>query len=338
MDKKEEAINEIKKQSRTAIHAYLKKLPNVNLFTYYKELVTKKDIFGKYAETMLTTEEIDYFIHYETNLHQEKTYEQEDLAALLYLQYKLYGIDKDLRVKNVVIDEAQDYSYFQLYALKSALETDMFTIVGDLAQGIHSYRGINDWDLVVNQIFPRASYRTLQKSYRTTVEIMNTANGIMKLLNLELPTVEPVVRHGRKPEFHPHSSTEKETAKKISNHIKNLHKDGMKTVAVIGKNDKECKRISKLLKKHSDLPVQLLRENEEINKEEVVIVNSLLSKGLEFDAVLICSFDEVFEENEIDIKLLYVSMTRPLHHLSFFGKEPGVFMLDRISSELFNVN
>ena len=69
--------------------------------------------------------------------------EWEDLAALFYMQHKLFGIDKQFKAKNVVIDEAQDYSYFQLYALKKGLETEMFTIVGDLAQGIHSYRGLS---------------------------------------------------------------------------------------------------------------------------------------------------------------------------------------------------
>src|SRR5690606_16180995 len=138
----------------------------------------------------------EFFCSYQTKLHLDRQFELEDLPALLYLQSKLFGIKKELKARNVVIDEAQDYSYFQLAALKSALETDMFTIVGDLAQGIHSYRGIKDWTPVLQEIFPRATYKTLQKSYRTTIEIMNTANELLQLLKLDLPLVEPVVRHG----------------------------------------------------------------------------------------------------------------------------------------------
>lgn len=103
--------------------------------------------------------------------------------------------------------------------------------------------------------------------------------------------------------------------------IKTLYDDNMKTVAIIGKTNKECQKLAKAFNKYSALPVQFLKENEEINKEEVVIVSSHLSKGLEFDAVMIYSNEEVFDHNEIEIKLLYVSMTRPLHRLHFFGTD-----------------
>jgi DNA helicase II / ATP-dependent DNA helicase PcrA len=335
LDKKDKALNEIKKEVRTAVNVYLKQIPKHDLFHYYKELVTNQELFSNYASGMLTKEEIEFFCNYQFSLYAEKSYEIEDLAALLYLQGNLYGIDKMLRVKNIVIDEAQDYSYFQLYALKSVLETDMFTIVGDLAQGIHSYRGINDWSIVYKEIFPRASYKTLQKSYRTTIEIMHTANEILKLLKLNLPIVEPVVRHGNKPVFYK-TTLEKETIETLSNEINKMYGEGIKTVAVIGKTNNECKKLVKLFSRYSTLPVQHLKENEEINKDEVVIVSSHLSKGLEFDAVIVASIDEIFEVNEIDTKLLYVSMTRPLHRLLLFGKDPSNFLLDQVEdSKLF---
>ena len=337
LDKKNEAIVDINKDSRTAVSSYMKKLPKHELFYYYKKLITDSEVFNKYAKNILDQDKIKLFCNYNKSLASEGCFEIEDLAALLYLQSKLYGIEKHLRSKNVVIDEAQDYSYFQFAALKSALETDMFTIVGDLAQGIHSYRGINDWSIVQQNIFPRATYKTLQKSYRTTVEIMNTANDILKLLKLELPLVEPVVRHGQKPIFNYSSATHKGTVKNIEKTIEHLYSLKMKTIAIIGKTNKECLRLAKLFNQYTKLPIQLLKENEEINKGEVVIVSSHLSKGLEFDAVIICSLDETFEENEINIKLLYVSMTRPLHRLMFFGKDLSSFLLDRVDEDLLTI-
>lgn len=343
MDKKDAMTEEIKRESRTAVNAFIRKLPKHTLFHYFKELVTDRSTFAKYASDYLDDYQIKYFVDYQVKLHRQKKYELEDLAALLYLQHHLYGIDKDLRARNVVIDEAQDYSYFQLAALKSALETDMFTIVGDLAQGIHSYRGIQDWNKVKESIFPRAAYTTLQKSYRTTVEIMEAANDILKLLPFELPKVEPVVRHGEKPVFHQWSTAGKrrdqsEMASMLETEIKKLYGlDGRKTIAVIGKTEKECKKIEEMLRQHSDLRVQLLQENEEINQEDVVIVHAQLAKGLEFDAVLLCTLDEVFTETEIDVKLLYVAMTRPLHHLSFYGNDAGDFLLGHVADGKFSV-
>ena len=131
---------------------------------------------------------------------KKKSWEIEDLAALYYLHAKLKGIADEWKMRVVFIDEVQDYSEFQLAALQDGLETDMFTMVGDLAQGIHSYRALTSWE-PVKTLFPRATYTTLQKSYRTTIEIMNLANQVLAQMDEDLPLVEPVVRHGREPEF-----------------------------------------------------------------------------------------------------------------------------------------
>ncbi|WP_110113566.1 RNA polymerase recycling motor HelD [Bacillus sp. CGMCC 1.16541] len=336
LDKKEEALKNIQSGVKTAVTAYIKKLPHHDVFYYYKQLVTSEKLMKKYAGDVLTNEQVAFFCQYQTELHEEKMYEVEDLAPLLYLQGKLYGIKEELQVKNVVVDEAQDYSYFQLYALKSTLQTDMFTIVGDLAQGIHSYRGIQDWRIVQREILPRATYKTLQKSYRTTVEIMNTANGVLQLLNLQLPTVEPVVRHGLKPRFQLMSEEANDSIASLERTIEQLYEEGHQTIAIINKTNRECKKMAQWFKRYSTKNVQLLKENEEINKEAVVIVSSHLSKGLEFDAVIICLVDEVYEDNEIDIKLLYVSMTRPLHRLVLYGKREEDLLLDRIDGELYD--
>ena len=64
--------------------------------------------------------------------HKKERWALEDLAALYYLHAKIKGIDEKWKMRVVFIDEVQDYSLFQLAALKAGLETDMFTMVGDL--------------------------------------------------------------------------------------------------------------------------------------------------------------------------------------------------------------
>ena len=50
------------------------------------------------------------------------------------------------------------------------------------------------------------------------------------------------------------------------------------------------------------------------------MVPSYLSKGLEFDSVVLVAMDERYDpSNELDIKLQYVGMTRPLHQLTFIS-------------------
>jgi DNA helicase II / ATP-dependent DNA helicase PcrA len=326
LDKKAERLEEVKKAVRTSVTQYMKQFEKKNLEQYYSELFSDPERLVEYSRGELDMQQAEDLCFYTMSLLMKKKYEVEDLAPLLYLQTHLFGIDKFYKAKNIVIDEAQDYSYMQLYALKRALETDMFTLVGDLAQGIHSYRGLQAWDPVFKEVFPRATYTELQKSYRTTIEIMEEANKLLSLLPNEFPKVNPVVRHGDAPRSFIYE--EKDELAEIIGGIVSLGKEeGFQTFAVIGKSMKDCRQIYKTLDDKMPGKMKLLEEQESIPKDRIVVVPSYLSKGLEFDVVMITVIDEVFSSvNELDIKLQYVAMTRPLHRLSFIGKSMDQFI------------
>ncbi|WP_313801914.1 RNA polymerase recycling motor HelD [Cytobacillus sp.] len=327
LDKKALRLAEIKKAIRNAVSSYMKQFPRKTLIQYYQSLFNDSKQLCQWAEGQLTEQEANVLCQYNKQLFAKKQFEREDLALLLYLQVYLFGIPKELKAKNIVIDEAQDYSFMELLSLKKALDTDMFTLVGDLAQGIHSYRGLASWEEVVNKIFPRATYTELQKSYRTTVEIMEKANELMRLLPYSFPVVEPVVRHGESPKFIKRKNG-KELVSQIEKQVSRLKKENYKTIAVIGKTMKDCRLLDSLFKENSHEPVKLLEEQEKIPKDEMVIVPSFLAKGLEFDAVMIVCINETFSrDSELDIKLLYVAMTRPLHRLFFLGERKEDFII-----------
>lgn len=327
LDRKELRKKEVQKAIKTAIPAYLKRFPKKKLLDYYHELFEDPTKLIQYSGGKLDQTLAKVVCNHSNQLFSKKRYEMEDIAPLLYLQHALYGVDSEYRAKNVVIDEAQDYSYLQFSALKYALDTDMFTVVGDLAQGIHSYRGITDWQLIKNDLFPRATYIELQKSYRTTVEIMEEANRLLPFIPEDTPKVEPVVRHGEKPCFIP-IKYEDELGNQIEMQIAANKKEGFQTFAIIGKTKNDCQKIASHLEKHTSYSFQLLNERDQMKKDRIVIVPSYLVKGLEFDVVFIVSLDEVYrKENELDVKLLYVAMTRPLHRLYFIGKKKEVFII-----------
>lgn len=326
LDKKAERLEEVKKAVRTSVTQYMKQFEKKNLEQYYSELFSDPDRLVEYSRGELDLHQAEDLCFYTMSLLMKKKYEVEDLAPLLYLQTHLFGIDKFYKAKNIVIDEAQDYSYMQLYALKRALETDMFTLVGDLAQGIHSYRGLQAWEPVYKEVFPRATYTELQKSYRTTIEIMEEANKLLSLLPNEFPKVNPVVRHGDAPCSIMYEEAG-ELAEIIGGIVSKGKEEGFQTFAVIGKSMKDCRQIYKTLNEKMPGKIKLLEEQESIPKDRIVVVPSYLSKGLEFDVVMITVIDEVFSSgNELDIKLQYVAMTRPLHRLSFIGKSMGQFI------------
>ena len=336
MDSKEKRISSVEKESKVAIKNYMAAFVKKDTFTLYKELMTSPELLQKYSRT-LSEADCKRLSNYCQRIFAKKALELEDLAPLFYMKAKLEGIEEPYKMKSIFIDEAQDYSYFQFAALKEGFETDLFTIVGDLAQGIHSYRGLNSWEPLINDIFPNANYQTLQKSYRTTVEIMHLANDILSIMEKDLPKVEPVIRHGDKPRFTKIDPANLDQVKAIlEQDIHLLKKDELNSIAIIGRTDKECSRIHKILE-NSKLPIQLLEEKEDMKKGSVVILPSYLSKGLEFDAVLILNLEESYNEEELDIKLLYVGMTRPMHRLYLYASEASDLLLNRVSFVHFDM-
>nr|WP_263327171.1 RNA polymerase recycling motor HelD [Neobacillus sp. Marseille-Q6967] len=335
MDTKEKRISAVEQESKTAVKNYMNSFVKKDIFTLYQELMTSPELLQKYSET-LSEIECRKLSNYCQKIFDKNLLELEDLAPLFYMKAKLEGIEEPYKMRSVFIDEAQDYSYFQFAALKDGFETDLFTIVGDLAQGIHSYRGLHSWEPLFKDIFPNANYQTLQKSYRTTVEIMQLANDILSIMDKDLPKVEPVIRHGEKPRFTKiDPSNLQQVRERLEQDIQLLKEEGLNSIAIIGKTDKDCLRIYNLLE-NSNLPIQLLEEKEDMKKGSIVIVPSYLSKGLEFDAVLILALEESYSEVELDIKLLYVAMTRPMHRLYLYAGALSQLLLNKDTSVHFD--
>lgn len=61
----------------------------------------------------------------------------EDATPYLYLLDQLKGLQVDRSIKHVFIDEAQDYSSFQLMYLQMLYPRARFTIVGDYSQSLN---------------------------------------------------------------------------------------------------------------------------------------------------------------------------------------------------------
>jgi DNA helicase-2/ATP-dependent DNA helicase PcrA len=321
IDLRNKTIDRVESYSKKAVKEYISKISKLNPYEYYKNFIADRDLFDAIAsETGINREVSDY-----TRRHTEETLksgfiELEDLAPIIYLKFCIYGMDEKIPVKHIVIDEAQDFSAFQLYVLRRIIKDSSFTILGDLNQGIHSYRGVQNWDEISAHVFKdrKVRYLTLEQSYRTTVEIMEAANKVIgKLNDSTIPPAKPVIRHGEKV-WLVRKSDMKETASDISGNISQLQEMQYKSMAVICKTTDECKAMYSLLKKDFG-EIYVISGREAAYKSGLVIVPSYLAKGLEFDAVFIANGSaEVYQENELDIKLLYVAMTRPLHRLYIY--------------------
>ena len=336
MDARDKKVESLKKTAKTAVAKYLSILPKKDVMHYFKELtVNPQNILEFYSGT-LDSEFVDYLCKHNEVILSKKTVEFEDLTALMYLNHRIFGLEKKMNIRYMVIDEAQDFSLFQTYALKEIFGTELFTILGDLAQGIHSYRGIKDWKQVMEKLFTGGNcrYLTLEQSYRTTIEIMNAANEVLRLSRIPgLVPAKPVVRHGDKPGIYRYSVMDKMIGS-LEDRIENLKSKHYNTIAVICKTAEECSKLKKLLYKKGKLAVKQLSSDDISYEGGTVIVPSYLAKGLEFDAVIICAFEEDYSVGELDLKLLYVAMTRALHSLDIMCMDKTMALLEQMTEGL----
>ena len=121
-----------------------------------------------------------------------------------------------------------------------------------------------------------------------------------------------MIRHGKEVAF---CKTEK-PEQKTATIIEEIQKRGYDTTAVICRNEKEAEEVRQQLK-----TLLGVEGEEEEFKKGVMVLPIQLTKGLEFDAVILWNPNEkAYEENEGDAKLLYVAVTRALHELHIVYK------------------
>lgn len=232
----------------------------------------------------------------------------EDLPALIHIKYILSG--KKLDYKHIVIDEAQDYGMFHFYTIQEiSSDSTTFSIYGDLAQSIYSYRSIDSWENLNDTIFNNTcQLLNLSKSYRTTIEITNNANKVLQEIGLQI--AEPVIRHGKNVEF---SECCDDIGYKI-NKINEWIEKGYKSIAVICKSEKEAQEVCSMLHDNK-INAKYISLNDSEYSGGIFVLTSAAAKGLEFDAVMIndASNNTYLDDSEVDMHLLYVACTRALH-------------------------
>jgi DNA helicase II / ATP-dependent DNA helicase PcrA len=313
-DERDNKKEYIKKKSREAFNEYFESWKEIHTEKLYLELFNNTEIFNEVSGGKVPEKLLAYIVA-ELNSNDHKgIIDSDDLAAMLYLKFKIEGVPDKHKFQHIVVDEAQDYSPFQIYLLRSLVGNNSLTIVGDIGQGIYYYKGIDDWAKVIKDVFEGdALYTPLTQSYRSTVEIIEFANKVLSKQHNSLKPAMPVLRHGKAPKVIEFNGKE-EFANKVDNLVEEVGRMDKKSIAVIGRTYEECKVIKDIMKKYSKYSWDIIKDTDKTLNLEKIIIPSYMTKGLEFDCSIIFNCNaENYKENELDKKLLYVSLTRALH-------------------------
>lgn len=235
-----------------------------------------------------------------------------DMAAILYIQYLISGCKKYNDYSHLIIDEGQDLSVAQYFILNKLFSNAKFDIYGDINQSIYAYQSISNWDELNKLLFNNnAIYFELNKGYRNTIEISNVSNLILNRLNQI--SSDSISRSGV--EIKSNNIDASDNASLKIEELTELYNNGYKNIAIICKDCEEVELLFRQLKKYN-LPMNKIIKDSDKYKTGICVLPAYLSKGLEFDGVIIndASYYK-YSDDVIDQRLLYVAVTRALHQL-----------------------
>ena len=257
----------------------------------------------------------------------------EDAAPYLYLKEKIEGFQMNTAVKHVFIDEAQDYSYFQFAFLKRIFPNSRMTVLGDLNQSIFAHvSSANGFDHLQG-LFDKEKTEALilTKSYRSTRPIVEFTREMIE----GGEAIEPFNREGEKP-IVTITNDRDELHDRIVEQIKHLQSEGHQTIAVICKTALESEQAYQNLQ--NKVSLRLIRKETAAFEPGVLVIPSYLSKGVEFDAVIIYNGSREQYGRESERKLFYTSCTRAMHSLAIYSLGELTPLLEDVPETLYQLN
>lgn len=274
-------------KNASSIEKKLKELLNIKL--------DLKDIFNNFYQSE--------YSKYKDKVNDKYLY-YEDACIFLYIKSLLVGFNTNHVIKEIVIDEAQDYNKLQYLIIKKTFKTSNYTILGDTNQTINPYYKYDSLEELTS-IFESSKYITLTKTYRSTGKIIDYTNKILGLNHVT------AIRNDKASDIIFRNNITKNDFLTDINNLKTISK----SIAIITKNDKEAEKVYNMLK--DDLDIMLIDGFGHI-KRDLVVVPSYVAKGLEFDSVIIYT-DEDNKYQEKDKYLFYVACTRTQHNLIIYN-------------------
>ena len=210
---------------------------------------------------------------YESLKKQERVLDFEDLLLLTTAM-----IENEPQVRERIhdqyryftVDEYQDISPLQQRLIDAWLGTRKdICVVGDPAQTIYSFAGATPSFLLnFTKRFPEAEVIRLTTGYRSTPEIIFTANAILRSNQLG-SELSPINEHGARPEL-TEFKTDGQEAVGITNQITELISTGIapESIAVLARTNAQLNLFEKTFKE-AGLPYQIRSNDRFFDRPEI---------------------------------------------------------------------
>ncbi|MDD3364065.1 MAG: 3'-5' exonuclease [Syntrophomonas sp.] len=274
-------------KARTILKSLTAMLEVKNTLVLYKDFYKQMNIADKFV------------------MPAKKTLEWADVYPFMYFHAAFEGLQESQVIRHLVIDEMQDYTPVQ-YAVMNILFKCRKTVLGDFGQFINPNHLNTLGDL--RQLYEGAEFVELNKSYRSTYEIITFTKRIQNVASLEAAP-----RHGKAPDLI-YCRNEREELAQIMEKIDAFQASENVTLGIILKTNGMAKSLYDVLSRNYE--VHLISPASTTFVNGISITSIQMSKGLEFDEVIIPAANNKTYSSEYDRNLLYIACTRAMHRLS----------------------
>ena len=284
----------------------ISKKDKISITKKIKEVLSIKPDYKKLYKDLFISDSFSSSFNKSIDLKlNSKVINYDDALCFIYLKGLLNGFPYSNLIKQVVIDEAQDYNEMQYIILTKIFKRASFTLLGDVNQTINPYQKYDSLEVLKNILDGNTKYVELSKTYRSSKEIIEFTNKILNLKHVSAIRKEesvPVIKR-----------YDDKYLKNDINYLKNKYK----SLAIITKDMLDAIKLYDLLKDdYKD--ISLVTNNSSKFNRDLIIIPSYLSKGLEFDSVIsYTSKNNLYTKKEK--YLYYVVLTRCQHELIVYN-------------------
>jgi DNA helicase IV len=290
--------------------------PSLTAASFLRELFGSKDRLIEAAGADFTAQEVGLLYRQAAERIGDETWADADVALLDEADFLIRGTPE--KFQHVVVDEAQDLSPMQMRSLRRR-STGSMTIVGDLAQSTGAFAR-DGWDELVQSLRQEATpqIEELQYGYRVPRQVMDLA---AQLLAVAAPSITAprVIRDApAEPEFL------QDDPLFHAGHAVEAARDYAGRGLSVGVIAPEAVREG-VIEEFNRNGVKWRDADSGVLGSGINLISPSESKGLEFDAVVVVSPEEIAKGRN-GYRHLYIALTRTTRFLSVvYFQDPLAF-------------
>ena len=335
LDRERHERNELERRRRLIRNAVVawcaSAWPHVDFRQEYIALLSNPEKMTALAGDRLSDEDAQTLAESVSN-DSINVFGDADMGALAYLDHLLNGTVES-RFRHIVVDEAQDISpiEFKLLAISSA--NNWFTILGDTAQRLTPYRGIERWR-DVERVFGRSeiAVQSARRSYRSTRQITVFTNRILRTFDKNIAAPIPFEREGTRVEYS-RSRNQSAMYEAMLDDVERVRLTVLpedSVIAILARDTQNLNRFREFCTARGGEGIAYIGDRH-TNDPQTILARIPDVKGLEYDAVIVMGVNDSFSDTLFNKKLLYLATTRAKHYLGIHWSGRSSPILDEVS-------